>query len=185
MTKVSAICVYCGSRFGEDPAFEVTARALGAALARRGITLVYGGGAIGLMGTVANAALDQGGTVIGIIPDHLYQREVAMKGLTELRVVDTMHVRKAEMVGRSDAFIILPGGIGTLDELVEILTWRQLGLHEKPVVLIDVGGYWRPFGRFLDHMIEAGFLNADAHGYYTLVDDVDQALASLGLTGPA
>jgi uncharacterized protein (TIGR00730 family) len=184
MTSIKAVCVYCGSRFGNAEAFSLAAESLGRALARQGVQLVYGGGAVGLMGIVARAAMAEGGHVTGIIPDHLYKREVGLDGLDELLVVDTMHTRKAEMVARSDAFIILPGGIGTLDEMMEILTWRQLELHDKPVILIDIDGYWQPIAKLFDHVIDAGFLQPQAHAYYTLVPDVAGALGALGLAAP-
>jgi uncharacterized protein (TIGR00730 family) len=181
MKPIRSVCVYCGSRFGAAPAYTTAAAYLGTALASQGVDLVYGGGSIGLMGTIARAALEAGGKVVGIIPDHLYQREVGLDGVTELLVVDTMHTRKAEMVARSDAFIILPGGIGTLDEMMEILTWRQLELHDKPVVLVDIEGYWQPIAKLFDHVIDSGFLQPQAHDYYHLADDVDAALSYLGL----
>ena len=180
MTLISSVCVYCGSRFGASENYSTVARELGHALAGQKIDVVYGGGAVGLMGVVARAAKEAGGRVTGIIPDHLYKREVGLEGLDELLVVDTMHIRKAEMVARSDAFIILPGGIGTLDEMMEILTWRQLELHDKQVILVDVDGYWQPIARLFDHVIAAGFLQAQAHDYYNIVPDVKGALAALG-----
>ena len=182
MSQVKSVCVYCGSRFGNKDSYKQAASELGAILGQHKINVIYGGGAVGLMGTVAQAALDAGTHVYGIIPDHLYQREVGMKGLTELMVVDTMHTRKAEMVRRSDAFIILPGGIGTLDELMEILTWHQLGLHDKPVIIIDIDGYWQPIRALFDHVINAGFLGDNAHDYYQLVNDVPGALVALGIS---
>lgn len=185
MKTVKAVCVYCGSRCGSDPRFKEAAAQLGTALAEFGVELVYGGGAIGLMGTLAAAARKSGGRVTGIIPDHLYQRElgtIAPEDFhTELHIVESMHARKAMMVSRSDAFIVLPGGIGTLDELMEILTWRQLGLHDKPVVIIDAAQYWRPFAKFLDHVIGAGFLDEGAHEFYRLVPDIPSALRELGI----
>ena len=186
MKTVSAVCVYCGSRCGSDPQFKEAAVQLGTAFADHGVELVYGGGAIGLMGTLARAARMRGGRVTGIIPDHLYKRELAdfdpESFHSELHIVETMHARKALMVARSDAFVVLPSGIGTLDELMEILTWRQLGLHDKPVVIIDVARYWRPLAQLLDHLIDGGFLDECAHEFYRLVPDVPSTLRELGIT---
>ena len=152
-----SLCVYCGARPGRDPALLESARAFGALLARRGITVVFGGSHIGLMGALADGALAEGGRVVGVIPRALVDRELAHRGLTELVVVDSMHERKAAMERRSDAFVALPGGSGTLDELFEIWTWRQLGIHHKPVGLLDLGGYWQPLLACLDHLVAEGF----------------------------
>src|SRR5947209_7912016 len=151
MQKIARLCVYCGSSLGADPEFEKAARELGSALAQAGIELVYGGGRIGLMGAIADAVLAGGGRVTGIIPKSLRNVELAHAGLTELLTVGSMHERKRLMAERSDAFAILPGGIGTLDEAFEIVTWRQLHLHEKPIYLVDVSGYWQPLTALLDH----------------------------------
>lgn len=159
MPPLRSVCVYCGSRIGGDPIHARTAFAFGELLARRGVDLVYGGGRVGIMGAVADGALAQGGRVIGVIPRGLVDRELAHPGASELVVVDSMHERKAEMERRSDAFVALPGGSGTLDELFEVWTWRQLGLHGKPVALLDVGGYWGPLVSCLDHMVREGFLD--------------------------
>jgi uncharacterized protein (TIGR00730 family) len=142
--KIRRLCVYCGSSPGVDPRYREAARALGGGLAARGIELVYGGGRNGLMGLVADAVLAGGGKVTGVIPLHLQNRELAHVGLSELLVVDSMHERKRVMAERADAFAVLPGGIGTLDETVEILSWRQLGLHDKPIYVVDIAGYWSP-----------------------------------------
>ncbi len=152
-----SLCVYCGARPGRDPAFLESARAFGALLARRDVTVVFGGSHIGLMGALADGALAEGGRVVGVIPRALVDRELAHRGLTELVVVDSMHERKAAMERRSDAFVALPGGSGTLDELFEIWTWRQLGIHHKPVALLDLGGYWQPLLACLDHLVAEGF----------------------------
>jgi uncharacterized protein (TIGR00730 family) len=152
------ICVFCGASPGRDPAFLVAARAAGAGLARRGIGVVYGGGRVGLMGALADAALDAGGEVVGVIPQGLVDRELAHPGLTELRVVATLHERKAVMAELSDAFIALPGGLGTLEELAEVTSWAQLELHAKPIGLLDVGDYWDPLLAWLDRAVEKGFL---------------------------
>lgn len=156
-----SICVYAGSNPGDDPTHAETARALGTLLAERGIGVVYGGGRTGLMGAVADATLAAGGTVVGIIPAHLEEREVAHRGLTELVVVGSMHERKTLMAERADAFVALPGGLGTLEELVEVATWTQLGIHDKPVGLLDSAGYWRPLDAFLEHAVAAGFLHPE------------------------
>jgi uncharacterized protein (TIGR00730 family) len=152
------ICVFCGASTGTDPRHAEAARALGRAIAGRGLELVYGGGSVGLMGTVADAALGAGGRVIGVIPQVLQIRELAHRGLSDLRVVGSMHERKALMAELSDGFVALPGGMGTLEELSEALTWAQLGLHARPVGLLDVGGYYRPLIAFFDQAVEAGFL---------------------------
>jgi hypothetical protein len=150
--------VFCGSAIGNRPAYAEAARALGQEVARRGIGLVYGGGAVGLMGIAADAALAAGAEVIGVIPHGLLKREVGHGGGVEMHVVDTMHERKALMANRSDGFIVLPGGYGTLEEAVEALTWAQLGIQAKGVVFLDVEGYWAPFLDVLDHMLAEGFV---------------------------
>ena len=182
MPRVNALCVYCGSSTGHDPRHGATAVALGQLMARENITLVYGGGRVGLMGIVADAALAAGGRVIGVIPTLLKTAELAHTGLTELIAVETMHDRKLRMFEIADAFAILPGGLGTLDEAFEIITWRQLGLHDKPILLIDSGGYWQPFRALLAHVIDGGFARPETAQLVTVVDEVDQipaALASL------
>jgi uncharacterized protein (TIGR00730 family) len=157
----ATICVYAGSNPGTDPAHAETARALGTLLAERGIGLVYGGGRVGLMGAVADAVLAAGGSAVGVIPEHLERRELAHQGLTELVVVSSMHERKTLMAERADAFVALPGGLGTIEELVEAATWTQLGIHDKPVGLLDSAGYWGPFDAFLEHCVAAGFLHPE------------------------
>lgn len=152
------ICVFCGASPGHDPRHAEAARALGRAIAARGLELVYGGGSVGLMGTVADAALSAGARVTGVIPQVLQIRELAHRGLTDLRVVGSMHERKALMAELSDGFIALPGGMGTLEELSEVLTWAQLGLHARPVGLLDVGGYYRHLVAFFDQAVASGFL---------------------------
>jgi len=156
--SLQTVAVFCGSNHGNDPAFTDAANELGALLAERGIGLVYGGGNVGLMGTVADAVLAGGGTVTGVIPRHLWDKEVGHEGLTELLIVDSMHERKLAMADRSDAFIALPGGVGTFEELFEAITWTQLGIHDKPVGLLDVAGFYRPLLAFLDGTVDAGFL---------------------------
>jgi uncharacterized protein (TIGR00730 family) len=154
------ICVFCGSQSGTNGGHAETARELGRELARRGLALVYGGGRVGLMGEVATAALRAGGAVIGVIPQSLSAKEIAFGEATELVVVDTMHERKALMADRSDAFVALPGGFGTCDELFEILTWGQLGIHRKPVAVLNAGGFFDPLLAWADHMTAEGFLKA-------------------------
>ena len=155
---MKSVCVFCGSNPGNDPVYAAGARAMGAEIARRGLTLVYGGGAVGLMGIVANAAMEAGGQVHGVIPKALKDKEVGHVGLTRLEVVDTMHTRKARMAELSDGFIAMPGGIGTFEELFEIWTWAQLGIHRKPLAFLNVAGFYDPLHTFLDNTTEAGFL---------------------------
>jgi len=166
---VNSICVFCGSRSGTDPAYEVAARCLGQALAQANITLVYGGGNVGLMGVVADAALEAGGEVVGVIPEALMRREIGHPGLTKLHVVASMHERKAKMAELSDGFVALPGGTGTLEEFFEVLTWAQLGEHEKPCGLLDIAGYYGPLLAVFDHMVEKGFLK-DHHREMLLLE---------------
>ena len=155
---MKSVCVFCGSNPGQDPVYAAGARAMGAEIAKRGLTLVYGGGAVGLMGIVANAALDAGGEVHGVIPKALRDKEIGHIGLTRLEVVDTMHTRKARMAELSAGFIAMPGGIGTFEELFEIWTWGQLGIHAKPLALLNVAGFYDPLAVFLDRTVEEGFL---------------------------
>src|ERR1700740_2144818 len=157
-TKTRRVAVYCGSARGNDPAFLTEAAALGNAIAGGGLGMVYGGASVGLMGAVADAALAGGAEVIGVLPELLVGSEITHAGLTRLEVVATMHKRKARMVKLADAFLILPGGYGTLDEMMEIVTWKQLRLHTKPCILINTAGYWNGFLDFLDSTVEAGFL---------------------------
>ncbi|MFM2045634.1 MAG: hypothetical protein RLY86_4210, partial [Pseudomonadota bacterium] len=158
MSHIRSVCVYCGSANGVEEIYKDSARDLGRRIAAEGLRLVYGGGRVGLMGICADAALAAGGEVVGIIPEHIQKLEVDHTGLTELHVVESMHIRKAMMVEQSDAFAILPGGIGTLDEAFEIITWRQLMLHDKPVVIVNVNGFWNPLIALLDHMQDTGFM---------------------------
>ena len=176
LTEVTiAICVYCGSRAGDDPAFDSAARDMGRAIGQRGWRLVYGGGGAGLMGSVADAALAAGAQVMGVIPQALMERELGHAGLTELHVVQTMHERKRLMAERSDAFVALPGGIGTFEELFEVWTWRQLGYHDKPVGLLNVAGYYDALLRFLDQAVQRGFIPA-AQRDLLQVSDAPEAL---------
>ena len=170
------ICVFCGSSPGNDPAYAALARAVGAGLARRGIGVVYGGGRVGLMGFVADAALEAGGEVVGVIPQGMVDRELAHRGVTQLRIVTTLHERKAVMAELSDAFIALPGGLGTLEELAEVVSWAQLGLHAKPIGLLGVRDYWADLLGWLDGAVAAGFV---APAYRDLVleaTDLDELL---------
>jgi len=155
-----SVCVFCGSRPGARPEYLAAARSSGARLAREGITLVYGGGHVGMMGAVADAALAAGGAVVGVIPTHLMRPEVAHQRLSELIVVDSMHARKRTMAQRSDAFLVLPGGYGTFDEMFEMITWVQLGLHAKPLALVNVAGYFDRLLEFLRHAAAEGFMHA-------------------------
>ncbi len=159
-----SICVYCGSRSGNDPRHAEAARELGAAIGAQGFRLVYGGGRAGLMGEVADAALAAGASVLGIIPRRLVARELGHPGVQELRVVDTMHARKLQMAEAADAFIALPGGLGTLEELFEVWTWQQLGYHARPIGLLDTAGFYAPLQALLAHTQAAGFVGADQIG---------------------
>jgi hypothetical protein len=176
MTSIRNICVYCGSSPGHDPRHEAAAKALGATIAKAGLGLVFGGGSCGLMGVVARSALDAGGEVCGIIPDFLGKREIALEGLTELCVVADMHQRKRLMFEKSDAFVALPGGIGTLEELAEQLTWIQLGRHEKPLVIADIGGFWRPLLRLFAHMREEGFIRTNYEIRYLVAERIEDVI---------
>lgn len=169
MSLISSVCVFCGSSANGAPVHYDIAREVSALLAKAGITVVYGGGRVGMMGTVADAALAAGGKVIGYIPEHLHEAEVAHQGLTEIHIVPSMHVRKRHMFDRSDAFIVLPGGLGTLDELFEIMTWRQLHLHDKPILILDVEGYWQPLARLLDAVVEGRYASVATRRLYEIV----------------
>jgi uncharacterized protein (TIGR00730 family) len=155
---VQMVCVFCGSRVGSSPSYVEAARCMGKALARRGLGLVYGGGRIGLMGAVADAALEEGGQVVGVIPEALLAREIAHADLTKLHVVGTMHERKKLMAELSDGFVALPGGYGTLEEFLEVLSWAQLRIHEKPCALLDVNGFWEPLSALFDEVVAEGFV---------------------------
>jgi uncharacterized protein (TIGR00730 family) len=170
------ICVFCGASPGRDPAYAELAREVGAGLAGRGIGVVYGGGRVGLMGTVADAALAGGGEVIGVIPSRLVDRELAHRGGTDLRVVDTLHERKAMMADLSDGFIALPGGFGTLEELAEVVSWAQLGLHAKPIGLLG-RGYWDGLLAWVDHAVAEGFVAPHLRGLVAVDPDLDALLA--------
>lgn len=178
-TEIHAVAVFCGSRTGNDPAYREAAQALGRGLAAAGIRLVYGGGRIGLMGVLADAALAAGGTVIGVIPEFLTRREVAHTGITEQIVTASMHSRKQHMFEAADAFVSLPGGLGTLDETIEIITWRQLGLHRKPVLICDVAGSAAPFLATIEAAIAAEFADPAARELYEVMDSVPAVLRRL------
>ena len=169
MTEVRRLCVFCGASGGRNPRYVETASAVGAELARRGIELVYGGGRLGLMGAVADGALAGGGRVTGVIPSGLVDRELAHRGVQDLRIVQTLHERKAVMAELSDGFLALPGGLGTLEELAEVLSWAQLELHAKPVGALDVGGYFQPLVAFFDHATTEGFIS-ERHAKLLIVE---------------
>lgn len=177
LPAVRQVCVFCGSSPGIRPAYTEAARGLARALHAAGLGLVYGGAHVGLMGVIADEVLAAGGTVTGVIPRALEEREIAHRGLTELHVVETMHERKALMAELSDGFVALPGGMGTLEELFEVLTWGQLGMHRKPTGLLDVGGYFEPLIAFLDRMVSEGFLRPE-HRALVLVEREPEALVA-------
>jgi uncharacterized protein (TIGR00730 family) len=181
MTDIRSLCVYCGSSDLGPPSHRLAAAKLGEILAKEGVELVFGGGRVGLMGVIADSTLSNGGRVTGIIPDHLIRAEVGHGNVSELIVVDSMHVRKETMFQRSDAFAILPGGPGTLDETFEILTWKQLRLHDKPVVVVNIDGYWGPLEELLDHMIAQGFAQPAHRKLFTVVTRIEDVLPALAL----
>lgn len=179
MTKLASVCVYCGSGDGRDPAFGEAADALGRALAREGVSLVYGGGSIGLMGRLAKATLGAGGHVVGVIPRFLHEREVMLRAVSELVITEDMHERKRIMYDRADAFVALPGGIGTLEELVEMMTWAQLGRHAKPILVANVRGFWNPLIALFDHMVEMDFIRPGLDLTYLVTDGVEEIVPRL------
>ena len=178
MQEIQTLCVYCGASSGRDRGFADHARAFGTACAARGLGIVFGGGGVGLMGTVADAALAGGGRVVGVIPRSM-ESEIPATGLTELIVVDSMHARKRKMFELADAFVALPGGLGTLDETIEMVTWRQLGLHDKPIVLANCEGYWDPLLSLFDHVVATGFAHGDAAGLYAAVPSIEDVFNEL------
>jgi uncharacterized protein (TIGR00730 family) len=182
---LSSICVFCGANGGADPAYLAAAEAVGAGLAARGIRVVYGGGRVGMMGAVADAARAAGGEVVGVIPQQIFDLEIGHTGLDDLRVVSSMHERKALMAELSDAFVALPGGIGTLEELFEVYTWAQLGIHAKPMALLDVAGYYEPLAAFLDHAVAQRFLLRETREMLAVADDFDGLLETLERWQPA
>lgn len=180
MTDIHSLCVLCGSREGGSPAFRDATVRLGKLMARRGVRLVYGGGSIGLMGILADTVLAAGGEVIGIIPDFLIRREVGHRQLSDLIVTDSMHDRKRRMFEMADAFVVLPGGLGTLDETFEIVTWKQIRLHDAPIVVLDVNGYWAPLKSLIEATIDGAFAHPNVRDLITFVptpDDVFRVLA--------
>jgi uncharacterized protein (TIGR00730 family) len=179
ISKISSICVFCGASVGKDPAFAAAATDLGHRMAGAGMRLVYGAGNVGMMGAVADAVLARGGEAVGVIPEFLREREMAHKGLTEMHVVDSMHTRKRMMFDLSDAFIVLPGGLGTLEEMFEMITWRQLGRHAKPIVLISTNDYWAPFEAMVDRVVDNDFAHGRVETYFRVVPDAAAALAYL------
>lgn len=179
MQGIRSLCVFCGSKVGVDPAFAEAAEQLGRALAERDVRLIYGGGSIGLMGVVMRSVLEHGGAVTGIIPEFLMRREVGNPALTELIVVDSMHERKRHMFELADAFAVLPGGLGTLDEAIEIITWQQLGLHGKPIAVLSVGDYWASFEALIEQVIAQGFADGAIRSLFSVSADVESLLASL------
>jgi len=179
VNELERIAVYCGARDGADPAYRAAAEAMGRTLAARGIGLVYGGGALGMMGALADATLAAGGEVIGVIPAFMDGRETIHRGLTQLRISRSMHDRKATMLDLADGVIALPGGIGTLDELIEAMTWAQLGLHQVPCGLLDVNGFWQPFVDVLEHCIAHGFLEVGRRDAFVRASDPDRLLDAL------
>jgi uncharacterized protein (TIGR00730 family) len=174
---VNAVCVYCGSNPGSDPVYLEATRALARTFSERGIRVVYGGASIGLMGALADATLAAGGEVVGVIPQQLVDREIAHRGLTDLHIVHTMHQRKALMAELSDAFVALPGGIGTLEELIEMWTWSQLRLHSKPLGVLNVNGYYDGLAAFLDHAVEQGFQPPEERVKLVMAANADDLLA--------
>ena len=179
MTSIRAVCVYCGSSAGADPTFAEAARALGKTLAQNHIRLIYGGGSIGMMGALAGSVLAHGGNVTGIIPEFLVKKEHMLGGAQEIIVTRDMHERKRVMFERADAFVALPGGIGTLEELVEQLTWAQLGRHRKPILLANIAGFWEPLCELLDHMNALGFIHSTSRLNYLIADTVEEILPAL------
>jgi uncharacterized protein (TIGR00730 family) len=182
MTTIRSVCVFCGSRNGADPAHVDAARATGTMLAAQGWRLVYGAGDVGLMGEVARATMAAGGTTFGVIPVSLLRREVARRDLTTFVVTEDMHERKKVMFMNSDAIAVLPGGAGSLDEFFEVVTWAQIGLHGKPVYLVDVAGYWQPLVALIDHIVAQGFAEPSLKELFTVVPDVAALESALATT---
>lgn len=179
MIPLNSVCVFCGSRKGFNTLHQESAQQLGRDIAQAGLRLVYGGGGIGLMNVVARAALDANGDVTGVIPEYLARSEMALESLTDLLVVDSLHERKRIMFERSDAFVALPGGIGTLDEIVELLLWRQVGLHDKPIILVNEDNFWGPLETLLMQLAKDGFAAALTSHHYIVVETVDDVLPAL------
>ncbi|MBF9047069.1 TIGR00730 family Rossman fold protein [Rhodobacterales bacterium LSUCC0031] len=183
--KSLSVCVYCGARPGADPAYMAAADALGRALAAARMRLVYGAGDVGIMGAVARAAQAADGETFGVIPTHLMAWEVGKRDLTTFVITETMHERKKVMFMNADAVVVLPGGAGSLDEFFEVLTWRQLGLHQKPILLLDIAGYWQPLIALIDHVIAQGFAEESLKGFIETIPDVESLMARLGQVATA
>ena len=177
MEKIQSIAVYCGAKTGNNPAYRLVAEELGRELALRKIGLVYGGGGTGVMGVLSDSVLDNGGQVTGVIPRFLDSHEIAHDGLTELVKVDSMHIRKQTMFDRADAFIILPGGIGTLDEFFEIITWKQLKQHNKPVILVNVSGCWDSVNKLIEDLVKNDFLHSNSSEMFSVVENIGDAFS--------
>lgn len=175
---VKSVCVYCGSSFGTDEAYKTSARDLGQILAGAGVRLVYGGGGVGLMGETARAVHDAGGKVLGIMPQFLRSREILYDDV-ETRIVTSMHERKMMMFEESDAFVVLPGGVGTLEEVIELLSWRRLDLHKKPIIFLNTKGFWQPFFDLIEHTLATGFTPANFKSTYLSVDTADEVLPAI------
>ena len=179
MTEIRSVCVFCGSREGNDPAYRAAAVRFGTLLGERGVRLIYGGGSIGLMGVLADAALAAGGEVVGVIPDFLMKYEISHARLTDLVITGSMHDRKRRMFEMADGFVVLPGGLGTLDETFEIVTWKQLRLHDAPIVVLDVGGFWAPLRALIDAIVAGGFAHEAIAELFTVVASVDDVFPAL------
>ncbi|MBL4601960.1 MAG: TIGR00730 family Rossman fold protein [Emcibacteraceae bacterium] len=179
MTKINSLCIYCGSRSSNNKNFQILAKRMGEILAKNNIKLIYGGGNVGLMGIIATSTLKNGGEVHGIIPSHLHETEVAHEHLTKLTIVDNMHQRKRMMFDQSDAFIVLPGSIGTLDETIEAITWKQLKLHDKPIILLNSENYWEPFIDLLKNIISYDFMTDDTLKLFNVVNSAEEVLPLL------
>lgn len=185
MNAAKSICVFCGSKPGEDPAHMALARELGNAIGARGMTLVYGGGRIGLMGAVAEAASGSGADVVGVIPDFLMKLEVGNTANGSLEITDSMHSRKRRMFEISDAFVALPGGLGTIDETMEIITWKQLRLHDKPIIVLSPKGYWSPLQQIVASVVDAGFAHEAVKELFTVVETVEEVFDAIAAAPPA
>lgn len=179
MAQIRALCALCGSREGADPRYREATVRLGRLIAERGVRLVYGGGAVGLMGLLADAVISRGGDVVGVIPDFLMKREVGRAGLNDLVVTGSMHDRKTRMFEMSDGFVVLPGGLGTLDEAFEIITWKQLRLHDCPIVVLDVSGYWAPLRALVANVVAGGFADPAVASLFSVVRSPDEVLPML------
>ncbi|MFQ5764812.1 MAG: TIGR00730 family Rossman fold protein [Rhodospirillales bacterium] len=179
MTKISSLCVFCGSKTGDDPAFAAAARGLGQLMVERGVRLVFGGGRIGLMGVLADAVLSAGGEAVGVIPDFLKDLEVGNDGVTEQIVTASMHERKSRMFELADGFVVLPGGLGTLDEALEVVTWKQLRLHSKPIVVVDTLGYWSALETLVRRTVEGGFAHPGVMELFTIVEAPEDVFPAL------